>query len=169
MKLSLVPSRQPFCHGSLSQDCEHCIFHTQHHPITISSFVTVWDMQNPKSYSRPKKASLVAGSPLKIRSLVCITVDAPALNLWPFPSLTPFSMLSPSSVLSHGGSGKNSSQMQGTVSGMAWERAVRIPSVDCWRDFSSPKLSPSRKTGLHRRRFCSPLHWMVLLKFWPAS
>lgn len=65
-------------------------------------------VQNPKSYSRPKKASLGAGSPLKTGSLVCITIDALALNLWPFLSLTPHSLLSPSSVLSHVGSGRNS-------------------------------------------------------------
>lgn len=159
-----------------SWDCEHSIFHTQHCSITIPSLVREYaqsgmyaKIPNPKSYSRPKKASSVAGSSLKTRSLVCITVDAATLNLWPFPSLTPYSLLCPSGVLSQVGSGRNWSEMQEAVSGMAQERAVSIPSLDCWRDFSSPELSPSRKTGLQRRRFCSPQHWMVWLKFWPAS
>lgn len=52
---------------SVKWDYVCSVFHMQHLPVTIPSLLTeylIGDLQNPISYTRSKKVSLIAGSPL---------------------------------------------------------------------------------------------------------
>lgn len=95
---------------SVKWDYVCSIFHTQHLPVTIPSLLTeylIGDLQTPRSYSRSKKVSLIAGSLLKAADEEVPFVSQ-EMHL-PFKSLSisiTNSMPSPLNVLTQIGSGR---------------------------------------------------------------